>query len=75
MSLLATFGIKSIVSGIGKVIIKQLGKMVIAAASEKFVEYAMWVILDEAAKSTKTKVDDEFLAKLKEAYEDKKKQG
>ena len=71
MSLIAALVGGSVVKSIGKVLFKQVGKMLMAAASEKFIEWFLFELLEQMAKSTKTPVDDEMLAKLKEAYYDK----
>ena len=46
--------------------------MLLAFASQKMIEWALWEILEALAKSTKTDKDDKFVAKLKEQYYDNK---
>lgn len=56
----------------GTVILKSLfavgTKLVVSMTSEAIIKWAFFYIGEEAVKSTKTKVDDAFLAKMKEAY-------
>ena len=43
-------------------------KLVTAFASEKFLEWLLFWVAQKIVDSTKTPQDDEFLAKLREAY-------
>lgn len=58
-----------------KALFKILGKIVIAAAGEKVIEYCIFWLLGEAAKATKTDFDDELLEKIKNEYSQKKGAG
>ena len=55
-----------------KALTKTLKNILIAFASQKMIEWALWEILETLAKSTKTDKDDKFVAKLKEQYYDNK---
>lgn len=46
-----------------------LTKLLISVASEKMVAYSFFKIAEAVAKSTATKHDDEWVAKLKASYE------
>lgn len=47
--------------------------MLLAFASQKMIEWAMWEVLDALAKSTKTDKDDKFVAKLRKVYYEQSK--
>lgn len=47
---------------------KLLTKLAISLISEKFLEWALFNIAERIVKSTSTSHDDEWLAKIKEAY-------
>lgn len=49
-----------------------LTKIAISMVSEKFLEWAFFNIAEKIVKSTETKHDDEWLAKIKESYEGSK---
>lgn len=51
---------------------KLLAKLVLSLISEKFLEWAFFNIAEKIVKSTETPHDDEWLAKVKEAYEGSK---
>lgn len=51
---------------------KLLANLVLSLISEKFLEWAFFNIAEKIVKSTETPHDDEWLAKVKEAYEGSK---
>lgn len=51
---------------------KLLTQVAISLISEKFLEWAFFNLADKLVKSTTTPHDDEWLAKIKEAYMDSK---
>lgn len=51
---------------------KLLTKIAVSMVSEKFLEWALFNIAEKIVKSTETKHDDEWLAKIKESYFDSK---
>ncbi|MGL5014323.1 MAG: hypothetical protein ACRC6V_08560 [Bacteroidales bacterium] len=51
---------------------KLITKIAISLISEKFLEWALFNIAEKIVKSTETKHDDEWLAKIKESYEGSK---
>ncbi len=55
---------------IGKAVVSFGTKLLMSLASEKLIKWAFFKIATEIAKSTKTKADDEFLDKVKQAYEE-----
>lgn len=48
---------------------KLIANIALSLISEKFLEWAFFNIAEKIVKSTETKHDDEWLAKIKEAYE------
>uniref|UniRef100_UPI0040474DA4 hypothetical protein n=1 Tax=Shewanella sp. TaxID=50422 RepID=UPI0040474DA4 len=46
-------------------------KLLVSLASEKMIEWAFFKICDAVVKSTATTHDDEWLAKIKEIYNEK----
>lgn len=53
---------------------KLLTQLAISLISEKFLEWAFFNLADKLVQSTATPHDDEWLAKIKEAYMDSKGQ-
>ncbi|MGL5014612.1 MAG: hypothetical protein ACRC6V_10035 [Bacteroidales bacterium] len=51
---------------------KLLANIAISLISEKFLEWAFFNIAEKIVKSTETKHDDEWLAKIKEAFQESK---
>lgn len=51
---------------------KLLTNIAVSLISEKFLEWAFFNIAGKIVKSTETPHDDEWLAKIKEAYEGSK---
>lgn len=47
-------------------------RLLVSLASEAMIEWAFFKIADAVVKSTKTPHDDEWLAKLKEVYAQRK---
>ena len=45
-------------------------KMVMSLATEKFMQWLFFYVVEQIVKSTKTDKDDLFLAKIKELYND-----
>lgn len=56
-----------------KQLTKTLKKMLLAFASQKMIEWAIWEVLDALAKSTKTDKDDKFVEKLRKVYYEQSK--
>lgn len=54
---------------LGKAFISFITNLVMSMAGEKFIEWFFFLVADKFAKSTKTKVDDAFIAKMKESYD------
>ncbi|CAH0528429.1 hypothetical protein CTH30272_02113 [Allocatenococcus thiocycli] len=46
-------------------------KLLMSFGSEKLIEWAFFYLAEQIVKGTKTKHDDEFLEKVKEAYGEK----
>lgn len=55
-----------------KTLLAVLTKIAIAAAGEEVMAWLLFKVAEDMAKSTKTTGDDEFVAKVKKAYEDSK---
>ena len=51
---------------------KLLTQLAVSLISEKFLEWAFFNLADKLVKSTATPHDDEWLAKIREAYMDSK---
>lgn len=51
---------------------KLLTQIAVSLIGEKFLEWAFFNIAEKIVKSTETKHDDEWLTKIKEAYQDSK---
>lgn len=51
---------------------KFITQVAISMISEKFIEWAFFNLAEKIVKSTATPHDDEWLAKIKEAYEGSK---
>lgn len=51
---------------------KLLTQIAVSMIGEKFLEWAFFNIAERIVKSTETKHDDEWLAKIKESYEGSK---
>ncbi|MGL5012780.1 MAG: hypothetical protein ACRC6V_00605 [Bacteroidales bacterium] len=51
---------------------KLLTQLALSLISEKFLEWAFFNLAEKMVKSTATPHDDEWLAKIKEAYMDSK---
>lgn len=47
---------------------KLVANIAISLISDKFIEWAFFNIAEKIVKSTETKHDDEWLAKIKESY-------
>ena len=54
------------------VLVKFGTNMLLSLASEKMLEYVFFSVAGKLVAKTETKVDDEWLAQLKLAYEDRK---
>ena len=52
-----------------KALFSVLTRIAMSVASEQVLSWALFKTADEIVKSTKTKHDEEFLNKVKEAYE------
>lgn len=50
---------------------KVAAKVAVSLISEKFLEWALFNIAEKIVKSTATPHDDEWLAKIKEAYNER----
>lgn len=60
------------ISLLTKALLSVLTKILISAASEAVIEYVVFTVAEEAAKSSKTKVDDKFIKLVKDGYADSK---
>lgn len=56
-------------SALTKGAITFLTNLVMSLATEKFIEWFFFLVVGKFAESTKTKVDDSFVKKTKEAYD------
>jgi hypothetical protein len=53
---------------VAKALLSTLVKIVVAGASEKFMAWLLFRVAEEIASSTKSPLDDEFIAQLKASY-------
>lgn len=58
-----------ILQGLAKGALAVLIKILTAAASEQLIKWLFFRVAEELVKRTDTQHDDDFLAKVKEAYE------
>jgi len=54
-----------------KILFKQLSKIMLAACSQKVIEWLIFELLEMAASHTKTHFDDELFKEIKLAYDKK----
>lgn len=53
---------------IGKAFVGFITNLIMSMAGEKFIEWFFFLVAGKFADSTKTKVDNQFVEKMKESY-------